>query len=966
MEPLTQRCCGVSASSARRSSSSSLAAARTRLFIPFCSVLLLLACHAACAASSASDEGIDHGHARGKSGAAAHHIDSSIGHIAAPSTSAQTGRAASAPMRHTTGTTRAAGLPTCQELYATFPFSSSPLLSGDCVLPRISKQLTGDRREDLLQRASSAEAAARIFTWHIGPRTPAHQAPLQSTFPSYFMNVSTAAAATADGSRLSSGAAGGVQGELLSDAATAWRVRSYNALYSDEGRAAAGSLSSGRHRGTAGVRSGAHGSNAQAGKRGGDASSLSLMRSVRAVVQPIASVVAVIVDLSGLGYYVRCSVTEVTANLRVFAWRSATAWAQVFMRRRVVLRIHIESWFGPAAAASVAADEGVNKGGAGGGDGTAQSGMPAHVMLSRMAMSTYSSTSLLRVVSFPPVVQLVPSTQSRPAAASFVCSLPAVHAASLLLEEDAAARRREAQQAAAAAGVVVFPRGRRQRARTGPPSSPPSTQPWTVSIMKDVVSLAARLLLGTSRGDDTAAAAAAAWSRATSISADDGVSRSAAVAAARGFLARVREELGPHQNFGESVLPIALQQMVGSRTMHTHAQLVEKEVVVEGEVQETFYLQWEASLPAGKPMCFALAALPPSSSNMGAAAAGTPLQSPAAADHLPVSLEETCSFDVLWLQMLIMAWVVWQLERHVAQSPLVKQLVTGLCGILLLLLLLLWYVIRRLQGTSLQLAMLAMALLLGGSTAMMDGLLNAVRSIHYVILSLSEPASGGGRGWAGAEGGGDADDDSSSALSVLVVLGSGLLVLMCVGSGILLHWLVPPAILRAATFWCVRVLLWTLWGLCALRNTEATAVAVLLRTLWQARSLACATPCFSSPAEHGKRVWFSDNDPLEEVPPDARQARGYVTPLTVSSWAPTSGRSGRGYASLLTSEARLKRYEEEGAECTRHALEALAAHLRANPGRYATRLRDPNAVQHWAGAASTETDEEAEEVTAAG
>ncbi|TPP45078.1 putative integral membrane protein [Leishmania donovani] len=872
-----------------------------------------------------------------ESGAAAHNIDSSIGDIAAPSTSEQTSGAASAPMRHTAGTTRAAGLLTCQELYAKRASSSSLPLSGDCVLPRISKELSGDRRDDLLQQASSAEAAARIFIWHIGPRTPAHQAPLQSTFPSYFMNVSTAAAATAGGSQLSSGAVGGVRGMLLPDAATAWRVRSYNALYSDEGRAAAGSLSSGWHHGTAGVQRGEHGSDAQAGKRGGDASSLSFMRSVRAVVQPIASVVAVVVDVSGLGHCVRCSATEVIANLRVFAWRSGTAWAQVFMRRRVALRIHIGSWSGTAAAA--AADEGNSKGGAGGGDGTVTSSMPPHVMLSRMAMSTHGSASLLRVVSFPPVVQLVPSTQSQPAAASFVCSLPAVHATSLLLEEDAMARRREAQQAAAAAGMAVFPRGRRQRARTGPPSSPPSPQLWMVSIMKDVVCLAARLLSGTSRGDDAAAAAAAAWSRAASISADDGVSRSAAVAAARGFRARVREELGPHQNFGESVLPIALQQMLGSRTMHTHAQLVENEEVVAGEERETFYMQWEASLSAGKPMCLALVALPSSS----AAAAGTLLQSTAAADHLPVSLEETCSFDILWLQMLIMAWVVWQLERRVAQSTLVKHL-----------------------GTSFQLAMLAMALLLGGSTAMMDGLLNVVKSINYMILSLSEPASGGGRGWAGAEGGGDADDDSStSALSVFVVLGSGLLVLMCVGSGILLNWLVPPAVLRATTFWCVRALLWTLWGLCVLRNTEATVVAALLWTLWQARSLARATPRFLSPAMRGKSVEFSVNDPLEEVPHDAQQARGYVTPLAVSSWAATSGSSSTGYASLRTSGARLKRYEEEGAEHTRRALEELAAHLRANPGRYATRLRDPNGVQHWAGATSTETDEEAEEVAAA-
>ncbi|GET85551.1 hypothetical protein, conserved [Leishmania tarentolae] len=930
MAPLTRRGFGVSAPSAMPLPSSAAEKASCMLLC----ILLLVTCHAAPAASLTGDECIHHGRASDKSGAAVHHIDSSVGDTAAPGTTLHTGGAASAPLRRAAGATHAAGLLKCQELYAQSAASSSLLLSGDCVLPRISKQLSGVRKDDLLQQASSPEAETRIFTWQIGPRTPKHQAPLQTAFSSYFMNVS--------------GAVGGVQGELQMESETAWRVHKYNALYAREGRS------------TAGVRNGGQDGSAHAGERGDGTSSWSFTNCVRAVVEPLVNVVAAFVDVSGLGSLARYTITEVIANLRVFSWCDVTAWSQLFMRRQVTLRIHIGSWSGSAAAAAAAAsvaEEDDNRGGVGG-------SVAAHVMLSRMAMSTHGAVSLLRVISFPPVVQLVPErpaatasakSSAQTAATSLVCSLPAVQAASLLLQEDAMARRREAQQTAAAAGVAAFPRGWRQRVRSG---LPPNSEPWMVSIVRGVIGLVTRLLLGTSREDD----AAAAWSRAASISPDDGVSRSAAVAATRGFLARVREELGPHQAFSESVLPMALQEMLGSRTMQTHAQLVENKVLVAGEPRKSFDMQWEASLPAAKPMCLALVALPPSSFEMETTA-GVLAQSTAAGDHLPVSLEEVCSFDTVWLQLLIMAWVVWQLERHVAQNALVNRLVTGLSGILLLLLVLLWYAIRRLQGSSLQLIMLAMALLLGGSTVMMDGLLSIVQHLHYMIGALSEHASGSARGqWAGAEGGSDADGDaSSSALSVFVVLGSGLLVIMCIGSGILLNWLVPPAVLRAITFSVVRGLLLMLWGLCATRNTEATAVALLLWALWRARSILRVTPSFSSPAELGKSVAFSVNDPLEEVPLDARQARGYVRPLAVSSWATTSGRRSAGYASLNSSASRLKRYEEEGTECTRRALEELAAHLRANPGRYAMRLRDPNGVQCWAGTTSTETDEDAEE-----
>ncbi|KAG5487722.1 hypothetical protein LSCM1_08087 [Leishmania martiniquensis] len=878
--------------------SSSLVAKRRLWLISF-TLLLLLAGRAARGASSAGDEGIEYESKTNSTDAAAHDTDSCIDGSGVQ-------------------TSRAADLPTCQELYTKRAISAAPLLTGDCVLPHLSKRLSGKRRDDLIRRAASAEAAAVIFTWHVGPRTPAQQAPLHSALHSYFMNTSIV-----------------VQEELRTDAGTARRVRDYNALYLKKGHAAARSSAAGRYRGSADVRSESHSSSVQRGRRGRGASSLSFMEPVCTAAQSVISAVAALVDISGVGHYVQCAATEVMANLRAFAWRNTSAWVQLFLRRRVVLRFPIGLWAGAAGAADAAAAADVeDRASAGGSSRTGESSTPPSPMLSRLAMSTDGALSLLRLISFPPVVQLTPaSAVSDPSlksgTASFVCALPAVHAASLLLEEDAAARMREAQQAAAAAGVTVSTMGKPHRARSGSSPSSLSPQAWMLSKVRGAAHLTARLLVGMNRDDDAAAAAAAAaWSRAASISATDGVSRSAAVAAAREFSARVREELGPHQDSRESVLPIVLQQMLGRRTMHTHVQLVEEEVA--GEERVRFFMQWEASLPAGTPMCLALAALPPSSSHMGTAAPG----------GLPVSLAETCSFDTVWLQLLILAWVVWQLERRVAQSTLVLHLATGLTGMLLLLLLLLWYMIRRVQGTFLQLILLAIALLLGGSTALMDGLVDVVRGIHSLLLYLSESAHGG-----------VVDGEVSFAtINGLFVIGAGSLLVIGAGSGIVLNWLVPPAVLRATTFWCVRGLLLALWALCVLRNAEATAVAVLLWALWKLRPLARVLSRCTSPFESSKSLVQQGNDPLDEVPYDARQARGYVKPLAVSS-----------YASLRTSEARLKRYEEEGAECTRRALEKLAAHLRASPGRYAMRLRDPNGVQQWAGAASTDTDEEAGE-----
>ncbi|KAG5511909.1 hypothetical protein JKF63_07734 [Porcisia hertigi] len=859
----------------------------------------------------------------------------------------QSDATAAAPLHHRAGQTPASGLITCQELDAKHALSS--LLSGDCVLPRITEQLSGNDRDDLLRHASSPEAATRVFIWQVGPRTPAQQNPLHSAFPSYFMNVS-AAAATADGTQLASGISDGAEDKLRADAATLRRVRKYSALYSGEGRAAVDySPAADRHHGATDARSGPP--TRRPPRRGQKNDHVwSFMKSVRAAVRPITSAVALVVDVSGIDRYAQRTATEVDANLRVFAWRSATAWTQLFMRRRVVLRIHIGSWGGRAGA------EGALGAGGEGEDATGSS-IPAHSMRSRMEMSNYGSLSLVRVISFPPVVQLkedtptqppssVPaSSSSRVAVSSFACSLPAVHSASLLLQEDAMARVREAKQAAAA-----FPRGWQYGT---PRRAPPTPRVWLLSVLMDAIRLAARALLGTRRDEDDDDAVAA-WSRVESISVNDGVTRTAAVAAARSFLDRVREELGPHQSFGESILPVALQQMLGRRTMHAHAQLVEAGVGVGEEEHINFFMQWEASLPAGTPMCLALAALPPPPSHHGveATAADTAHQTSVVPDGLPVSLEETCSFDVVWLQLFIVGWAVWELERRAAQSTLVRYLATGLSGMMLLLVLLLWYVIRRLHGASPQLAVVAMALLLGGSTAMANGLLDVVRGINSMIAQLSESAASSAGGW---RDGADSGNASSSTLNAFFVLGVGIFVLACAGSGIFLSWLVPPVVLLATTRWCVRALLLALWGLCVLRNTEATAVAALLWSLWCVVPLARIALWLSSPLLKGKSLVPLDGNPVEEVPPNARQACGYAAPLAVSS-----GSSGTVYAALRTPEARLKRYEEEGVEYTRRALEELATHLRANPGRYATRLRNPNGVQQWAGTADTETDEETE------
>ncbi|KAK7195227.1 hypothetical protein NESM_000447800 [Novymonas esmeraldas] len=820
-------------------------------------------------------------------------------------------------------------LPTCVGLLArraadTTSSSSVPAGRSECVLQRVSATLGGGSRDALFESSASAEAGERVLLLQLGPRTTAHHAPLQRASHSFFANLSAVAGTAVADSPM--------------DAATAQRIHAYEAVY-DQPR-----------RGTTSTRAGdSEADGAAAAAAPAQSSSSSILAVARAAVRPLTGAVQLLSTATGAAHVLDVATAELMANARVFSWWSAAAWGRLLMRRRIVLRLDITSSSSlPAADGTAAAYicDGVQE--------EEEVDRPACMMVSRLAMATHASASLLRIVSFPPVAQLTAH-----AAPTYSCELSAVHGAAVVLREDVESRKRAAQQAAVEAEAAAYPRGRAQRTRGGATLSSlllaqqqqqQQRQLWVVSLVRRVLLWTARRLRGRRNVDEQHAVADAAWARVSSISINDGVTRSAAVAAARAFVGRVREELGPHQNLAESVVPAALQQLLGRRVLDAHAYLAEETAAdAKGRLQHKFVLRWEASLPAATPTCIAVVAQPLSATSRAAAAAVTH------APPLPITLEETCELDRVWLQVLLVLLVLWQLERRVAQSAIVRHLITGVLSLVLVSAFMAWYAVRRLQGSSPHLAILAAMLLIGGSTAVMGDLtqvgLDLAKWLVELVMDLLSDTTRG----AGAAAADDDDRDGSATASTraVLVLGAGAAALLCVCAGLLVSWIIPAAVLRGATRWSVRAGLLLLWSVCVLRNSEATAMSALALVLWRRRRwrplASRVLPRLPPRASAPMRMQTVSAEPVDDVPPEARRARGYAAPLAVSA-------DGSSYAALPTAEARIRRYEEDGAASTRRALEHLAQHLRDHPGRYATRLRDPNAVQRWAGAAESASD----------
>ncbi|KPA73627.1 hypothetical protein ABB37_09759 [Leptomonas pyrrhocoris] len=876
-----------------------------------------------------------------------------------------------------------------------------------------------------------------VAVWQIGPHTPATQPLLENRFHFYFMNLSSSSSSSSgsrgrrpDSSPFEFGketsttatVTSGVLGQL------ARRLDAYNDLYtSHEARR----RSPQPHVGANGVPIVVHRSSA--GNSGDDAQKTRDKEAndhayynsyhyyacaLEALQSCQAAVVSVLRRLGALEYVQRLG-QEAYLNARVRAWSRWTTWTNVFFTRQLVLRFPVGSYAYDALtpAGLSAADraklmrrsrnDGEQRQFCVGGDcEEAEEEVAAAAgdedpinndreLLSRMDMAASSSHSLLRLLSFPPVAQRTPH------ALRYACSLSAVSAASLIVREDALAQAQQREATArlftpgskvsATSFATRWLRGggasttqHRGSAATAAAPSAPSRGLLVSHVLNFVFRLVQRLVNAEQDEDvfadisgNTGGAAypGQAFSSATAGTAAATRLGSPAVCAARAFLRRVREELGPYQSTAVSSLPMALQQLIGSRVMRTQTQLIEEEretstadtkpSAVGGNEKQTrmrrrrrvdFMMEWTATLPAGTPMCLALIALPDADGSLKKAS-----------PELHLRVEESLVFDQLWLLLLLAAYAVLQLERCVAQSAVARHIVTGLTGTLLLGVMVVFYVLRELQRMSVGKLAVVAALILGGSTAALEGIFSVLWS-YYNLDSLWRSPSAS---HAAAERG-----------DALLLLGLIVLSALFALNDLLFTLLIPAVYFTAVTRWSMRVLLGLLWWICLRRNAEATlwtvSAYVLVfnaRWLWWALWSACCfcgcLPRRRTPqqprlaASSGNGVWCLQ-DPLDEIPDSARQARGYVRPIAAAAAAAAGtvdnrhNGSGEGYARLSTTASRMKKFEEDGAASTRQALEALAAHLRANPGKYATRLRDPNGVQRWAGGTSDSTARESE------
>lgn len=401
------------------------------------------------------------------------------------------------------------------------------------------------------------------------------------------------------------------------------------------------------------------------------------------------------------------------------------------------------------------------------------------------------------------------------------------------------------------------------------------------------------------------------------------------VYAAGEYASLVREELGPYQETFSPFVPPAISQALGRRLLNTRTGLVvsdEAETIPdlspplssnqkERLHRRVFHFTWTADLPAALPVCLAATSLP---------------TSPTVTE---LYISESLQFDVEWLYLLVATWILAQLQKRVEQSRMARFLVTGCCGTLLLLLFACLYAIRQLQQMTIGKLGLLVALAVGGTAAVTEGFLNVLWHLYL--------DHGGG---SVLQGGSRRGSRSSTGSSIPLWLMAGVLLCTTVSS-LLLHLLLPASYLRTGTRWSVRLMLALLLSFAALRNRSATSVALLCYHFLFRPRLLLRLLLFAS---RGSAVEVFSNDPVEHFPPVAKRAVSYAVPLAET----------HGYAPLPSATARFRKYEEDGAAFTRQALEDLATHLRQNPGLYATRLRDPNGLQRWAG---DHEEEEAEE-----
>jgi hypothetical protein len=249
--------------------------------------------------------------------------------------------------------------------------------------------------------------------------------------------------------------------------------------------------------------------------------------------------------------------------------------------------------------------------------------------------------------------------------------------------------------------------------------------------------------------------------------------------------------------------------------------------------------------------------------------------------------------------LLFAALVVLALWQSLLERSRVAQLFcAGFFGVVFLAVLAVVYVVRDLSNTRMGKVGISVVAL-GGIAALAEGFFSAVAA--YVVVEAQQ--------------------------NIIV---QSVLLVTYIASAVAAHFLFGGGLLRA-TVLVVQALRLGILAALLMYNPEACIVGAtgLVTALLAGRfALAIGTRI-------GGLLFSSRNDPQENLPPQASVAVEYAKPVA-------AGLHG-------TREQKMLQYQRDGEKQTRLALEQLAATIRANPAKYAAKVKNPNQLVRWAG-----------------
>lgn len=400
--------------------------------------------------------------------------------------------------------------------------------------------------------------------------------------------------------------------------------------------------------------------------------------------------------------------------------------------------------------------------------------------------------------------------------------------------------------------------------------------------------------------------------------------------AARMALDTVHEYLGPWQSVASPLVPEWWYVLTGARLLHAEQRLVavRHEVVLEEAsaayhrlapkasmqkhrvVRQQEVFVFEASLPAAQAVCLAVLPVAPSSAEGSPAFSRTP----------PVTITETMRVDWVWLCLFAVCVLLYLVQRYAQANPLVQGCMAAVYSLFLVAVLLTLYALKEIQRMTVGKLGVVVIVAVGGFTALTEALLSLLayaaqqQQLHDTVLPYL----------------------------VFGVVAFGTV------SAVVMRVFVPVSYLQRGTSWGLSLMLGLTFAAAFRWNPEATLLATLFCATMRP-SLVVKGILWASGGNKLEAV--NADKPRDDLPASARQEVGYTRPLAVEGlrYGATLARGGVWGDEDTVRTAKMRQYARDGAVHTRQALESLAAHIRADPGRYAHRLRDANAVQLWAG-----------------